>query len=475
MPKQKIKSVSQEFVHFLDRMPEREVFSSRRKDAFRAIAGFYGFEQIRVSPVEEYKTLLPLSRAGLFEERPPFLCKSVTGMDMAVNFSPLIGLLRAYRSHKMNDFPHPLKLMFDGDYAWLSRAGEMRSCSEFGFAMVGEEGPIAEAEIIQIICKSLEESGIHSEALELKVNATGCSECRQSFRSAFTSYFRPKAHRLCKNCKRHFKKNPTKILFCEEDQCKMLAQNAPQIIDYLCEICKRHLRGLLEFLDEAKIPYFLDTKFFKDGTPLGMLVFEISIRKKEEQKPVEVLPVETPIATEAVTVAADVVSHPTAVLVPETAVQPVQEEIKIIRLAFGGRASKAGELIVGRKLDVACGIIDLDGLGRALGKRMISEGPRVFLAQLGDLAKKKSLALLENMRLGGISVQESLGRDSVKSQLKIAEKIGAEIALIFGQKEALDGTIIVREIQSGIQETIPQEKLIEFLKRKLRRPISVIN
>ena len=76
---------------------------------------------------------------------------------------------------------------------------------------------------------------------------------------------------------------------------------------------------------------------------------------------------------------------------------------------------------------------------------------------------------IEALREGGISVQESLGRDSVKSQLKVAERVGAEIALILGQKEALDDTIIVRELRSGIQETIPQEKLIEFLKKRLKR------
>ena len=93
----------------------------------------------------------------------------------------------------------------------------------------------------------------------------------------------------------------------------------------------------------------------------------------------------------------------------------------------------------------------------------------VFFAHLSDAAKKKSLPLLEELRQGGVSVEESLGKDSIRSQLKIAERVSAKIALILGQKEALDSTIIVREMESGIQETISQEKLIEFLKRKLKR------
>jgi len=88
---------------------------------------------------------------------------------------------------------------------------------------------------------------------------------------------------------------------------------------------------------------------------------------------------------------------------------------------------------------------------------------------LGDLAKRKSFTLLETLRAGGIIVRESLGRDSIKVQLKIVERSGCRHALIIGQKEALDGTVIVRETESGIQETIPQEKLIDFLKRKLKK------
>ncbi|MEK9148356.1 MAG: His/Gly/Thr/Pro-type tRNA ligase C-terminal domain-containing protein, partial [Patescibacteria group bacterium] len=95
--------------------------------------------------------------------------------------------------------------------------------------------------------------------------------------------------------------------------------------------------------------------------------------------------------------------------------------------------------------------------------------PKVFLAQLGELAKKKSFGLMEELRKAGITAAESLGRDSIRSQLKIADRRGAEYTLIVGQKEALDQMVIIREMLSGTQEAIPQSKLIETLKRKLRK------
>lgn len=443
MPRQKI--AASDLVSNLDRLPEQERFYYGIEETFRSLASFYGFETIYTPPIEDARLFLPLFRAGFFEERPPVICKTSGGADFLLRPSGILGIFRAYGAHKMNDLPHPIKLLFEGESFYASPAkhsgNPVRSVAELGLCMIGEEGPIAEAEIVQVIWKTLEKQGIDHGTLELRVNATGCQECRQSFRSPFVAYFRSRAYRLCKNCKRHLKKNPTKILSCREESCRGLIPNAPQVLDYLCEVCKKHLRGVLEFLDEAKIPYFLDHKFFKDGTLFGSLVFEIAFKAP--------------------------------ILVVEGGVpgEQVQQKSAVV-LAEGGRVSRAGELVAGKRLDVVAGTLLISAAEHVGRTPLLSEElqrPRVFLAQLGELAKKKSLGLIETLRLGGIQVHESLGRDSVKSQLKIAERLGTDVALIFGQKEALDDSIIVREIYSGIQETIPQEKLVDFLKRRLRK------
>lgn len=465
MPKSK--TTDKEFINYFDRLPPRERFLVKAKDLFGSLAAFYGFEAIHTSLVEDPKAFSALQKAGMLEDRSPVICKTPGGTDVFLRPSGVLGIFRAYISHKMNDLPHPLKFLFEGDvfYApsWRNSVPGIRSAAEWGLCMIGEEGPIAEAEIIQVIGKGLEKLGIDPSALSLRVNATACNECRPSFRSPYVAYFRPRAYRLCKNCKRNLKKNPTKILACKEESCRMLAQNSPQVLDYLCEVCKKHLRGVLEFLDETKTPYLLDPKFFKDGSLFSSLVFEFVFAS-----PVAVPPVEAVAETTENPAGAE----ERAAAEPEPA--PPSGTVKELTvLAEGGRMSRAGELMLGRRLDVAGGFVNFAALEEVIAKRGLKapegEKPKVFLAQLGDLAKRKSLGLIEALRVGGISVQESLGRDSVKSQLKVAERIGAEVALILGQKEALDSTVIIREISSGIQETIPQDKLVEFLKRKLRK------
>ncbi len=428
------KSNDSDFIGRFDRLPERERAFSKMRDIFGTLASFYGFDAMAPSAIEETRYLLPLQRAGFFE-RPLASCKISSGADFTMRPSGALGILRCYSRHKMNDLPHPLKFHFTGEtFSGVKGSDNLRSFYEGSLCMIGEEGPIAEAETIQIIWKLLEKIGIDVTRLNVRLNATACNECKSSFRTPYLAYLRSRAHRLCKTCKHDFKKNQTKVLFCQEDSCKQMTQQAPQVLDYICEVCKKHLRGVLEFLDEMKIPYTLDSKFFKDGTLYSSLVFDIVLN-----------PVKTIEAGE------------------------VKENPRV--LAEGGRMSRVGEVLVGRRLDVASAVFDLNTLVEALGigNTFASEKPKVYLAQLGDLAKRKSLELLEALRAGGISVYESLGRDSVKSQLNVAERVGAQMALILGQKEALDNTIIVREIQSGIQETIAQEKLVEFLRKKLKK------
>ncbi len=429
----KNKSTHLEFLGLFDRLPERERFFIQVEAELSKLSSFYGFEPIATSLVDDSKTQQPLEKAGFFFERSPITSRLPDGSELALRISGALSVVRAYTTHKMNDWPHPLKFHFKGDIFFTTAQNRNpQTFFEQGLMMIGEEGPIVEAEIIQVLRKVLEKVGVDLAKAELKINAIGCEGCRVTFRSSLMSHIRNKVHRLCKNCKRSLKRSPTRILTCKEEQCRMIAANAPQVLDYLCEVCKKQLRGVLEFLDEAKIPYFLDSKFFREGSWYSSILFEI-VETRE---------------------------HGGA-------------QTRFV-LAEGGRISKAAELLAGKRIDSACGILFADNVQKLLSGGVEGpqgEKPRVFLTQLGELAKRKSLGLIETLRAGGIPVQESLGRDSVKSQLKVAERVGAQIALILGQKEALDNTIIVREIESGIQETVPQEKLVDFLKRKFERQL----
>jgi histidyl-tRNA synthetase len=128
---------------------------------------------------------------------------------------------------------------------------------------------------------------------------------------------------------------------------------------------------------------------------------------------------------------------------------------------LGGRMTPA--------VGVAMGVERLIAAMKAQGAEAPHRPARkVFLIHVGELAKKKSLSLLEQLRSAGISASEALGRDSLKAQLRLADREGARLALIFGQKEIFEKSIIVRDLQTHLQESVSVDNIVEEVKKRLK-------
>ena len=160
-------------------------------------------------------------------------------------------------------------------------------------------------------------------------------------------------------------------------------------------------------------------------------------------------------------------------IVTEVEVKEEKTGKEPLALGGGGRYDYLVELLGGRPTPGVGMALGMERLVYAMKQRNIKVSTpsrsKIFFVQLGDLAKKKSFKIMEMLRKANISIAESLGKDSIKSQLKLADRTASEYALILGQKEAIDETVIIREMGSGMQETVSQEKLIEILKQKLRK------
>lgn len=118
------------------------------------------------------------------------------------------------------------------------------------------------------------------------------------------------------------------------------------------------------------------------------------------------------------------------------------------------------------------GALGIDRIVQLMGKGGIkiktAKMPKIFFIQLGAMAKYKSLKIIEMFRLGHIPLTQSLSKDTLKSQLRIASKLDMSYALILGQKEALENSIIIKEMETGSQETVPIERVADIMKKKLR-------
>lgn len=454
------KKKAEEWTYRLDRLPQAADRYAEIARTAGAIARFYGCEPIAVSPLEEAKYVLPLVRAGLMDERPPVRCTCVpSGEDIFLSPSGAFGAIRAYFSHRMQHLPPPLKFFFHAP-AFLTRTGGEESLAardEWGVAVIGEESVVAETGIAQIFYRATAELGINDASIALRLNATGCAGCRASYRASLGTWFRRHAARLCARSKKDLKRSPARIFSCSDERCRGVAAAAPQVLDFLCDRCKKQLRNMLEFLDETGIPYFLDPRFFREGSWYGEVIFQLLLDRKD-----------APISTDGAE--AGVTGDGAVAPGDAGGEEPEGGRGKTV-LAEGGRLTQAAALIGGKDVPVAAGILFLDAVADEIARQEAQNDAAtdVFFAQLGDLAKRRSFEILEVLREAEIAARESLGRDSIKTQLKIAERVGARFAVILGQKEALDGTIIVREVQSGIQETVQQDRLVDFLKKKLKK------
>lgn len=420
-----------------DILPEDQPYFQRIFQATDEIAQFYGFEKITVPVVENIELYERGTGLGTdIVEKEMFSIKTKGGDTLALRpeFTP--GIVRAYNQHGMLSWPQPVKLYTYGPLFRYEnpQAGRFRQFHQIDFEVFGEQSPAIDAQIIQIFYTVLKE--LKFGHLIVEVNSIGDVQCRPYYKKVLANYLRPRQNALCQNCKRRMKENPLRTLDCKDEKCQRVKLQAPQIIDHLCEGCKAHFKSLLEFLDEADLPYHLDPYLVRGLDYYTKTVFEIFTDKQIQ---------------------------------PEEGGETVLQRSALVG---GGRYDNLVKILGGKDVPASGAAAGVERIVALMKERGLPPaqipGPRVFLAQLGDLPKKKTLKLLEELRKAKINIGESLGRDSLRTQLAKADKLGVEYTLILGQREILDGTIVLRKMDTGEQETVRMEKVADELKQRLK-------
>ncbi|KKT41001.1 MAG: Histidine-tRNA ligase [Candidatus Giovannonibacteria bacterium GW2011_GWA2_44_13b] len=433
-------------------------YLERITDTAKEISEFYGFLPIETPHLENAELFLrPLGEMSDVVEKQMYTFRTKGGDLLALRPEATAQIIRAYNEDGMSSWPHPVKLYYNGSFFRHEnpQRGRFREFRQFGLESLGETDPVTDAIVIKILYLTLHELGF--ENIMMHVNSLGDKECRPYYKKELTNYYKKKFNYLCKDCKRRLKENPLRLLDCKEETCIELKTKAPQMIEHLCEGCKTHFKGVLEFLDEAQIPYMLDNYLVRGFDYYSRTVFEIFMENPEPTAPAkEKKDVNKENNNTNNNSASGDKSAPIA-----------------IALGGGGRYDELMALLGGKILPAVGGafgleriIFEMKRLG--LSPKKIAQ-PRVFLIQIGPAAKKRSFRLMEEMHEEGIPCGESLSRDNLKAQLNIAAKIGARLALIIGQKEAMEGSIIIRNMDEGTQEVVMQNRLIEKIKAGLKK------
>lgn len=416
-----------------DILPEDQPYWDFMRDTVRKIAFEYGFSRIDTPIIEDTNIFVRGVGSGTdIVEKEMFTFKDKGGDSISLRPENTAGIVRAYIENGLVNKPQPLKLYYLGPMFRYDQPqkGRFREFHQFGFEILGSASPTSDAQMILVASNILKALGL--SRFNIKINSVGCAVCRPAYKETLLSYYQGQTSRLCTHCKRRLKTNPLRLLDCKEEKCQRLANNAPALIDSLCEECHDHLKEVLEQLDELEIAYSLTSKLVRGLDYYTKTVFEIWPGNADGQ-----------------------------------------EEGKQIALGGGGRYDNLVEDL-GGELTPAVGFSC--GMERIIMQLMESkiEPPRqrkihVFLAQLGELAKRRALVLFEEFRQNGITVSESFSRGSLKSQLKVADRLGVKVTLILGQKEALEKTILLRDMETGVQELINRDKIVSEVKKRLAK------
>lgn len=406
-----------------DILPADQPLWEKLRKITRELGEDYNFDRID-TPLVEPMALFERTAGESSDivEKQMYVLKTKEDDSLVLRPEATASVARAYIEHGMAHIPQPVKLYYFGPLYRHEQPqeGRVRQFHQAGFEIIGgDSDPVYDAQIVAIAHRFLEEMKVGK--LEIRINSIGCKQCRPIYRKKLVDYY--KSRPSCKTCKRRILVNPLRVLDCKEKECEATKAGAPTMIDSLCVGCRGHFKLVLEYLDELGLSYMLDNQLVRGLDYYSRTVFEIFTEGWDSA------------------------------------------------LAGGGRYDYLLELL-GTKATPAVGCaVGLERVGLALMKQgtpvVVKQKNRVHFIHIGDLAKKKSLSLIEALRRGGVHVAESLGKDSLKGQLAAADKAGAELALIFGQMEAFEESIIIRDLKTGAQETVLLTKFVEAVKKRL--------
>lgn len=390
------------------------------------IAVYYGFKPIETPMVEDEEVFTSSIGVGTdIIDKEMYTLKTKGGDHLALRPEHTAGIMRSYIERGMQTLPQPIMFYSYGPVFRHDnpQKGRYRQFWQFDMDILGSDKSILDALVIRTAYTILSEAG--ATDLSVDINSIGDKECRASYIKELTSFYKKNINALPAIDRERLKTNPLRILDSKEEKTIELNQNAPDTLSHLCPSCKKHFKEVLEYLEESNIPYSINKCLVRGLSYYTRTVIEI--------------------------------------------VQEDPETGKKITITGGGRYDYLGKQLGGKKDIPAVGIsIGVDRIVEApwfakLAPR-IQKKPKIYFIQLGFDAKLKSLNVIEVLRKGKIPIAQSISKDNLGTQLAIAEKLGMEYAIIFGQKEALEDSVIFRNMNNRSQDTVKISKLLEYIK-----------
>ncbi len=396
----------------------------------------YNFKEIKIPILE--KTELFVRSIG--EVTDIVQKETYTFQDRNKNFLTLrpeatAGICRMVIEHGLHVRPKPLKYFTIGPMFRHERPqkGRLREFYQIDLELFTELNPYLEVELIDLALKilntPLKQSGQSLEDIyTLELNSLGCFKCRPLYREALLEYLKKHKNELCETCKDRLERNPLRVLDCKIETCKEIVSQSPIITDYLCEECKEHFEELKSILRALNIKYVLNPRLVRGLDYYVRTIFEIKAKGLGAQ--------DTVAAGGRYDYLLEELGGP---------------HLPAIGFAIG--LERWAISIFGD--EEKRGVLPLDNILNKLK-------PDLYLVLLGKEAIFEGIKLARILREKGVRCETTYEDKSLKAQLKNADKLSARYALILGEKELKDKSVIFKNLKESRQENIDFENLKEL-------------
>ena len=406
-----------------DCLPSQSPLWHKVEDAVKNVVSSYGYSEIRM-PIVEVTNLFKRAIGEVTDvvEKEMYTFEDRNGDSLTLRPEGTAGCVRAGIENGLI-YNQEQRLWYMGPMFRHERPqkGRYRQFHQVGVETFGLQGPDVDAELIMMTARLWRELGI-DQHVRLELNSIGSIESRANYRTVLIEFLELHIDILDEDCKRRMYTNPLRVLDTKNPAIQAILVDAPQLADYLDDDSREHFTGLCELLDAAGIQYQVNQRLVRGLDYYNKTVFEWITESLGAQGTV----------------------------------------------CAGGRYDGLVEQLGGKPspaVGFAMGLERLVLMMETLELNEVRKPVDVYLVTAGEGTLINGMKLAESLRenVKGLRLMTHFGGGNFKKQFKRADKVGASIALVLGENEVAEKTVVVKDLIGGEQQTLTQSELAAYL------------
>ncbi len=412
-----------------DILPQQSVVWQYLEQTMSRVLAQYGYDEIRM-PVVEQTELFKRSIGEVTDivEKEMYTFEDRNGDSLTLRPEGTAGCVRAGEQHGLL-FNQVQRLWYMGPMFRHERPqkGRYRQFHQIGVECFGMEGPDIDAELLLMTARIWRALGLRDE-VALELNSLGSAEDRRRYREALVAYLSQHRDRLDEDSLRRLETNPLRILDSKNPETQAVLEDAPSLWEHISEDSRVHFETLRQLLDDAGLPYRVNTRLVRGLDYYGKTVFEW--------------------VTDALGAQGTVCA--------------------------GGRYDGLVEQLGGKSTPAVGFAMGLERLVLLLETlelipESVNRNADIYVLAMGEQARSYAFATAESLRdsMPSAVVVAHCGGGGFKSQMKKADRSGARLAIIIGDDEVVQDSPSLKDLSTSEQIRVTRDELTQACRSRL--------